>query len=71
MYHDLWFPIEQRFRNEEKQFDRFMRHYLTLKTRSIPRQRDIYKKFRRHVESSELGVEDIVKENFSLFKALP
>ena len=62
LYNDLWFPIEQRFRNEEKQFDRFMRHYLTLKTRSIPRARDIYKKFKRHVELSELAVEDIVKE---------
>ena len=62
LYNDLWFPIEQRFRNEEKQFDRFMRHYLTLKTRRIPRARDIYKKFKRHVELSELAVEDIVKE---------
>ena len=62
LYNDLWFPIEQRFRNEEKQFDRFMRHYLTLKTRSIPRVRDIYKKFKSHVELSELAVEDIIKE---------
>ena len=62
LYNDLWFPIEARFRNEDTQFKRFMRHYLTLKTRSIPRLRDIYKKFRHHVESSELEVEDIVKE---------
>ena len=62
LYNDLWFPIEQRFRNEEKHFDRFMRHYLTLKTRSIPRLRDIYKKFKRHVGLSELAVEDIVRE---------
>ena len=66
LYNDLWFPIEQRFRNEDKQFDRFMRHYLTLKTRRIPRLRDIYKNFKRHVEtvqsSEELEIEDIVKE---------
>lgn len=62
LYTNLWYPIEQRFRNEGKQFDRFMRHYLTLKTRTIPRLRDIYKNFRRHVESNDLEVEDIVKE---------
>ncbi len=47
LYEEFWFPIEQRFRNEDaKQFDRFMRHYLTLKTGSIPALRDIYKHFK-------------------------
>ncbi len=47
LYEEFWFPIEQRFRNEDvKQFDRFMRHYLTLKTGSIPALRYIYKHFK-------------------------
>ena len=66
LYNDLWFPIEQRFRNEDKHFRHFMRHYLTLKTRQIPTLRDIYKKFKLHVEtaqsSEKLEVEKIVKE---------
>ena len=66
LYNDLWFPIEQRFRNADRQFDRFMRHYLTLKTRRIPRQRDIYKHFKGYVEmaqsSEKLKVEEIVEE---------
>ena len=62
LYNDLWYPIEERFRNEDQHFKRFMRHYLTLKTGNIPTQRDIYKKFRSYVELSELEVEDIVKE---------
>ena len=66
LYNDLWFPIEQRFRNEDQQFRRFMRHYLTLKTRRIPKLSDIYKNFKLHVEmvksSEKLDVEEIVKE---------
>ena len=62
LYNNLWYPIEERFRNEDQHFKRFMRHYLTLKTRNIPNQRDIYKKFRSYVELSGLEVEDIVKE---------
>ena len=66
LYNDLWYPIEQRFRNEDQHFKHFMRHYLTLKTRKIPTLRDIYKNFRIHVEiaqsSDKLEVEEIVKE---------
>ena len=42
LYNDLWYPIEQRFRNEDQHFKRFMRHYLTLKTRKIPKPRVIF-----------------------------
>ena len=62
LYNDLWFPIEQHFRNEDQQFRRFMRHYLTLKTQRIPKLSDIYKNFKLHVESEKLNVEEIVKE---------
>ena len=66
LYNDLWYPIEQRFRNEDQQFKRFMRHYLTLKTRKIPKMSDIYKNFKSYEEtardSDELEREEIVKE---------
>ena len=66
LYKDLWYPIEQRFRNEDQQFRRFMRHYLTLKTRKIPKLSDIYKVFKDHTktvqDSDKLEVEEIVKE---------
>ena len=62
LYNDLWFPIEQRFRNEDQHFRRFMRHYLTLKTRQIPKLSDIYKKFKHYVETAKLEVAEIVKE---------
>ena len=66
LYNDLWYPIEQRFRNEDQQFKRFMRHYLTLKTQKIPKLSDIYKHFKIYVEtaqsSDKLEVKEIVKE---------
>lgn len=65
LYKRLWFPIEQRFRNQDdKQFDRFMRHYLTLKTRRIPALRDIYKYFRLYVPEKDRSekVEETLKE---------
>ena len=62
LYNDLWFPIEDRFRNKDTQFKRFMRHYLTLKTRKIPKLSDIYKNFKAYVELEDLEVEEIVKE---------
>ena len=62
LYNNLWFPIEQRFRNKDTQFNRFMRHYLTLKTRKIPKLSDIYKEFKAYVEQKDLEVEEIVKE---------
>ena len=66
LYNDLWYPIERRFRNEDQQFKRFMRHYLTLKTQKIPKLSDIYKNFKIYVEtpqsSNKLEVKEIVKE---------
>ena len=66
LYNDLWFPIEDGFRNEGQHFRHFMRHYLTLNTKQIPNLKDIYKEFRSYVErrqsSEQLEVEGIVKE---------
>ena len=62
LYNDLWFPIEDRFRNKDTQFKHFMRDYLTLKTGTIPNLRDIYKSFRGYVEGKDLEVDEIVKE---------
>ena len=68
LYNDLWYPIEERFRNEDRQFNRFMRHYLTLKTQNIPKLSDIYKVFKGYVklkqdsDKEEIVKEEIVKE---------
>lgn len=49
MYEDYWFPMEKEFKgSNEKLFDEFVRHYLTLKTGQIPRLADIYDAFKEH-----------------------
>lgn len=49
MYEDYWFPMEREFQGaDEKLFDEFVRHYLTLKTGQIPRLDDIYDAFKAY-----------------------
>ena len=54
LYEDYWFPMEQRFGEEyTKRFDRFIRDYLTLKTRRIPNIRSVYEHFKNEVDNQE------------------
>lgn len=50
LYDVYWRPIEARFGNGEAGglFDRFMRDYLTVKTRTIPNIRDVYEEFKAY-----------------------
>ena len=49
LYEDYWFPMERLFQgSNEARFDEFVRHYLTLKTRSIPRLDEIYDAFKSY-----------------------
>lgn len=56
LYEDYWFPMEREFKGpNEKRFDEFVRHYLTLKssTNTIPRIDEIYDAFKEHAFSQE------------------
>ncbi len=47
------------------QFDSFMRHYLTVRTGDIPRERDVYEAFKDYSRTKpvqEAGIEALVKE---------
>lgn len=47
LYEHYWFAMEQQFKGgDERRFDEFVRHYLTLKTGTIPREGDIYDAFK-------------------------
>lgn len=47
LYEDYWFPMEQEFQGaNEPRFDEFVRHFLTVKTLSIPRLDEIYDAFK-------------------------
>lgn len=58
LYEGYWFPMEQEFKGaNERRFDEFVRHYLTVRTGSIPRLDDIYDAFKEYVFTrAEAGV---------------
>lgn len=67
-YHNYWYPMEQNFGQEDyaEMFNRFMRDYLTLKTRDIPTFRGVYEAFKSYTmgippESFEPVLSDIYK----------
>jgi uncharacterized protein with ParB-like and HNH nuclease domain/predicted transport protein len=67
LYSDHWRPMELAFGQEAygDYFDGFMRHYLTLKTDSIPKIKEVYDAFKGYAAQSELapsGVDSLVAE---------
>ncbi len=50
LYEDNWRPMELAFGQEAygTHFDRFMRHYLTLKTGEIPKIKKVYEAFKKY-----------------------
>ncbi|MGH3902826.1 MAG: DUF262 domain-containing protein, partial [Pseudonocardiaceae bacterium] len=67
LYKDHWRPMETAFGQEayDAHFDKFMRHYLTLKTGEIPNVRAVYEAFRAHARTPEVaaaGVDALVAD---------
>jgi len=67
LYDEYWRPMELEFGQEAygTQFDSFMRHYLTVRTGEIPRERDVYEAFKEYFHTTpvrEAGVEALVKD---------
>ncbi len=67
LYKDHWRPMETAFGQEAygAHFDKFMRHYLTLKTGEIPNVRAVYEAFRAHARTPEVaaaGVDALVAD---------
>lgn len=67
LYEDYWRPMELDFGQEAygTQFDSFMRHYLTVRTGDIPREREVYEAFKDYSRTMPVqgaGIEALVKE---------
>ena len=67
LYEDYWRPMELDFGQEAygTQFDSFMRHYLTVRTGDIPREREVYEAFKDYSRTTpvrDAGIEALVKE---------
>lgn len=57
LYEDHWRPMEVAFGQEAygTQFDSFMRHFLTLKTGDIPKQRAVYEAFKAYSRTPQVA----------------
>ncbi|GAA9000737.1 DUF262 and DUF1524 domain-containing protein [Helicobacter pylori] len=64
-YNKYWRAMEEDFKQNEKQnkklFDRFVRHYLTIKTR-IPKIKKVYVAFKDYRQKEGIGIEDLLKD---------
>lgn len=64
LYNTYWRPMEERFGQAayESAFDGFMRHYLTLKTRRIPKIGFVYREFKAYLAGQDLSVEAVLAD---------
>lgn len=66
IYNNHWFRMEQSFRHDgnSSYFDRFMRDYLTLKSKSgnIPKTNEVYDAFKNYTHSTPMSIEETVED---------
>jgi uncharacterized protein with ParB-like and HNH nuclease domain/predicted transport protein len=65
LYDQYWRPMEIDFGQEgyAVYFDGFMRHYLTVKTGVIPKEREVYEAFKQYARSPEIAnIETLVSD---------
>ncbi|GAA9660332.1 DUF262 and DUF1524 domain-containing protein [Helicobacter pylori] len=67
-YNQYWRAMEENFKQSEKQskredlFNKFVRHYLTIKTREIPNTNKVYVAFKDYQQKEGIGIEDLLKD---------
>ncbi|GAA9138025.1 DUF262 and DUF1524 domain-containing protein [Helicobacter pylori] len=61
-YNKYWRAMEKNFKQNKKWFDRFVRHYLTIKTREIPNTSKVYVAFKDYRQKEGIGIEDLLKD---------
>ncbi|WQZ90772.1 DUF262 and DUF1524 domain-containing protein [Helicobacter pylori] len=61
-YNQYWRAMEENFKQNEKLFNRFVRHYLTIKTREIPNINKVYEAFKDYQQKEGIEIEDLLKD---------
>lgn len=67
-YKKYWRAMEENFKQSEKQskkedlFNKFVRHYLTIKTREIPNINKVYEAFKDYQQKEGIEIEDLLKD---------
>ncbi|GAA7779247.1 DUF262 and DUF1524 domain-containing protein [Helicobacter pylori] len=60
-YNKYWRAMEEDFKQNKKLFDRFVRHYLTIKTK-IPNINKVYVALKDYRQKEGIGIEDLLKD---------
>ncbi|GAA8574122.1 DUF262 and DUF1524 domain-containing protein [Helicobacter pylori] len=60
-YNKYWRAMEENFKQNKKLFDRFVRHYLTIKTRT-PNIKKVYVELKDYRQKEGIGIEDLLKD---------
>ncbi len=61
-YNKYWRAMEEEFEQNKKLFDRFVRHYLTIKTREIPNINKVYEAFKRYQQERGIETEALLQD---------
>ncbi|GAA7985005.1 hypothetical protein JP0550_05070 [Helicobacter pylori] len=60
-YNKYWRAMEEKFKQNKKWFDRFVRHYLTIKTKT-PNTNRVYVALKDYQQKEGIGIEDLLKD---------
>ncbi|GAA8596491.1 DUF262 and DUF1524 domain-containing protein [Helicobacter pylori] len=60
-YNKYWRAMEKEFKQNKKLFDRFVRHYLTIKTET-PNINKVYVALKDYRQKERIGIEDLLKD---------
>ncbi|MGN8499855.1 GmrSD restriction endonuclease domain-containing protein [Helicobacter pylori] len=67
-YNQYWRAVEENFKQSEKQskkedlFNKFVRHYLTIKIGKIPNEKRVYEAFKDYQQKEGIEIEDLLKD---------
>ncbi|WP_121105606.1 DUF262 and DUF1524 domain-containing protein [Helicobacter pylori] len=61
-YNQYWRAMEEDFKQNETLFNRFVRHYLTIKTGKIPKEKRVYEAFKNYQQKEGVKIEDLLKD---------
>lgn len=61
-YNKYWRAMEEEFEQNKRLFDRFVRHYLTIKTGNIPNIKKVYVALKDYQQKEGIGIEDLLKD---------
>ncbi|WP_033604500.1 DUF262 and DUF1524 domain-containing protein [Helicobacter pylori] len=61
-YKKYWRAMEEDFKQNEKLFNKFVRHYLTIKTGKAPKEKEVYEKFKNYQQEKGIETEDLLKD---------